>query len=73
MAFPTAVNSQITDAVSQSNVTVIGSGPGLYANLAYGNAVNVSNLAQQNAVANQQAMNELGVAVVAKAIAMFGS
>lgn len=27
MAFPTAVNSQITDAVTQSNVEVVGEAP----------------------------------------------
>lgn len=39
MAYPTAVNSQITDAVTQANVKVIGEAPAmamgsLYANLA---------------------------------------
>ncbi|WP_179139439.1 RebB family R body protein, partial [Azospirillum brasilense] len=29
MAFPTAVNSQITDSVAQSNVQVVGSSPAI--------------------------------------------
>ena len=30
MAFPTAVNDQITDSVTQANVKVLGDAPGTY-------------------------------------------
>ncbi|MBO9722681.1 R body protein [Xanthomonas phaseoli pv. dieffenbachiae] len=39
----------------------------MLSNLAYSNTVANTNLSQQNAVANQQAMNELGISIVAKA------
>ncbi|URX64742.1 R body protein [Luteibacter anthropi] len=39
----------------------------MLSNLAYSNTVASTNLSQQNAVANQQAMNELGISIVAKA------
>lgn len=42
--------------------------PAMLANLAFANLVANTNLAQQNAVANQQAMNELGISVVAKGV-----
>ena len=55
-------------AVAISNLKAIGEQPALLANLAFSNAVANTNLSQQNAVSNQQAMNELGIAVVANAV-----
>ncbi len=42
--------------------------PAMLANLAYSNLVANTNLSQQNAVSNQQAMNELGIAIVGKTV-----
>jgi hypothetical protein len=42
--------------------------PPMLSNLAYSNAVNNINLAQQNAVANQQALNEMGITVTGKVV-----
>lgn len=65
MAEPTSVNSQITDAITQSNITSIGSQPGELANLALSNMIMNVNLSQQNAVSNQQAMNQITIAILA--------
>lgn len=72
MAIPTPVNGQITDAITQSNITTIGSTPGLASGLLAQAAAQATALSMQNAVANQQAMNELGIAVVARSVAMLG-
>lgn len=40
----------------------------MLSNLAYANLVNNVNLSQQNAVSNQQAMNELGIAITGKTV-----
>ncbi|ALU45412.1 RebB family R body protein [Pseudoalteromonas rubra] len=45
MAFPTAVNSQITDSVSQANTKVLGDTPAV----ATGNFMMTTNQAQTNA------------------------
>ena len=54
--------------VAIGNLKAIGEQPAMLSNLAYSNTVATTNLSQQNAVANQQAMNELGVAVVGKTV-----
>jgi len=71
MAFPTAVNSQITDAVTQANVQVVGTAPAI----AMGNlyqataqalanaALNATN-AQQQLWVTAQAATAAGVALI---------
>jgi len=55
MAFPTAVNSQITDSVSQANVQVLGVAPAVaLGNLFQATAQALSNAAQNAAMAQQQ-------------------
>lgn len=68
MAFPTAVNSQITDAVTQSNVKVLGDAPAQALGSLYQASAQALGLALQNAVANQQSANSLANAVVARAV-----
>lgn len=71
MAFPTAVNSQITDAVTQSNVKVLGDAPAIaMGNLyqataqALANAAhNATNAIQQSNV-TAQAATTMGVATL---------
>lgn len=54
MAFPTAVNSQITDAVTQANVKVLGDAPAMaMGNLFVATSQALSNAAH-NATNNQQ-------------------
>jgi len=62
------LNDQIVEAVTVGNLKAVGEQPAMLSNLAYANLVANTNLAQQNAVANQQAMNELGIAVLGKAV-----
>lgn len=71
MAFPTAVNSQITDSVTQSNVKVLGDAPAVaMSNLyqataqALANAAHNATTAQQQANITAQAATTMGVAVL---------
>ncbi len=71
MAFPTAVNSQITDSVSQANLKVIGDAPAMaMGNLfvatsqALSNSAHNSTTNQQNATLTSQAANTQGVATL---------
>lgn len=66
MALPTPVNGQITDAVTQSNVKVLGDGPALamgaiYQSLAHSTGIlyeNAASAQQQLAIAAQAATNQ---------------
>lgn len=66
MAFPTAVNSQITDAITQANVKVIGESPAMamgqiYQSLAHSTGIlfeNAVSAQQQQAIAAQAATNQ---------------
>jgi len=70
MAFPTAVNDQITDSISQANVTVLGDAPAVALSLVYQSLAQATGLAAQNAVAAQQSLAAIGQAATASAIAM---
>jgi len=59
--------AEVVSAVAIGNLKAISEQPAMLSNLAYSNTVTNTNLSQQNAVANQQAMNELGISIVAKA------
>ncbi len=68
MAFPTAVNDQITDAVTQANVKVVGDAPAMamgaiYQSLAHATGILFENAvsAQQNAAMLAQAATNMGV------------
>jgi hypothetical protein len=71
MAFPTAVNSQITDSVTQANVEVLAVGPSVaMGNLyqataqALANAAHNASSAQQQANVVMQASTTMGVATL---------
>lgn len=71
MAYPTAVNNQITDAVTQANVKVLGDAPAIaMGNLYQATAQALSNAAHNATVAQQQmnvtaqAATTMGVAVL---------
>jgi hypothetical protein len=66
------INEEVIDVVANANLKSIAEMPAQLANLLYSNTVANINISQQNAVANQQAMNELGIAVVAKACHLLG-
>ena len=60
--------SDIVQSVAIGNLKAISEQPAMLSNLAYSNTVATTNLSQQNAVANQQSMNELGVAVTGSTV-----
>jgi hypothetical protein len=71
MAFPTAVNNQITDAVTQANVKVLGDAPAIaMGNLYQATAQALSNAAHnatsfsQQAAVTSQAATTMGVATL---------
>jgi len=71
MAFPTAVNDQITDSVTQSGVKVLGDAPAIaMANLyqasaqALANAAHNATTAQQQSIITAQAATTMGVATL---------
>ena len=59
MADETAVNPQITDAVTQSNVKVVGESPALAVGLVYQTAAHSTGIQFQNAIADQQQQNAI--------------
>jgi hypothetical protein len=61
------LDEQVVSAVATGNLKAISEQPAMLSNLAYSNVVSTNNLGQQNAVSNQQAGNQLGVPLVAKA------
>jgi len=54
MAFPTAVNDEITDSVTQSNVSVVGESPAVALSTLYQVSAQALGIMLQNAVAAQQ-------------------
>ncbi len=70
MASDTPVNSQITDAVTQSNLTVLGNAPAQSMATAYQVLAQSVGVSMQNAVANQQNMNTIDSAIVSQGISL---
>lgn len=68
MAFPTAVNSQITDAVTQSNVKVVGESPAIAMGTIYQTIAHSTGILFENAVAAQQQMNTLAQAATTQGV-----
>lgn len=69
MAFPTSVNSQITDAVTQVNVKVLGDAPAMALGMLYQAIATSLSLAAQNAVSAQQHMQTISSATTAACVA----
>lgn len=67
MAMPTPVNDQITDAVTQSNVTVVAEAPAMALGLVYQAMSHSIGIALENAVAHQQNGATIAHAVTAAA------
>ncbi len=68
MAFPTSVNSQITDAVTQSNVQVLGDAPAQALGALYQACAQALSLAAHNATAAQQQSAILAQAVTTRCV-----
>ncbi len=72
MAYPTAVNNQVTDAITQSNVKVLGDAPATALAGLYQAVAQSLSLAAQNAAAAQQQNNILAEAVTARCAQILG-
>ena len=70
MAFPTSVNSQITDAVSQSVVPVLGTAPGMALALLYQATAQALANAAHNATMAQQQLNTIAQAATTAGVAL---
>jgi len=68
MAFPTAVNSQITDAITQANVKVLGDAPAVALGSLYQAIAQSLSLSAQNATSAQQQANALAEAVTTRCV-----
>jgi hypothetical protein len=68
MAFPTALNSQITDAVTQSNVKVIGEAPAVALGSLYQSLAHAAGIAGENLVTQQQNANSLSQALLSRCV-----
>lgn len=68
MAFPTSLNSQITDAVTQSNVKVIGEAPAIALASLYQAIAHAAGIAGENLVTQQQNANNLSQALVTRCV-----
>jgi hypothetical protein len=68
MAFPTAVNDQITDAVTQANVQVLADAPAMALGTLYQSVAQATGIAAQNAVAHQQNSNNVSLAVTTRCV-----
>ncbi|MBB1087044.1 RebB family R body protein [Lysobacter sp. SG-8] len=62
------LDPSVVGAVVIGNLKAISEQPAMLSNLAYSNVVSSNNIGQQNAVSNQQAGNQLGTPLVAKAV-----
>lgn len=70
MADNTPVNSQITDAVTQSNVKVVAEAPAQAMGLVYQTMAHSISLSMQNAQQAQGGLQQIGNAVTSRAISM---
>ena len=58
----------IREAIAIGNVKSVAEQSSMLSNLAYANLISNTNLAQQNAVSNQQGLNQLGATVTGKSV-----
>jgi len=70
MAFPTAVNSQITDAITQSDLQVLGDAPSVAMGTLYQATAQALGLAAHNAATHQQNANILAHAVTTRCVSV---
>lgn len=70
MADSTPVNSQITDAVTQSNVKVVAEAPAQAMGLVYQTMAHSVSLSMQNAQQAQGGLQQIGNAITSSAVTM---
>jgi hypothetical protein len=62
------IPSDLIEAIADSTAISVGEQPAILANLALANLIANTNLAQQNAISNQQAMFQLEMTIVSKCV-----
>jgi len=70
MANDTPVNSQITDAVTQTNVKVLGEAPAQSMGIVYQSMAHSISLSMQNAQQAQGGLQQIGNAIVSSGVTM---
>ena len=70
---PDTIPDNLIDAIASSTAMAVGEQPAILANLALANQIANTNLAQQNAISNQQAMFHLELTTVSKCVEMIAS
>ena len=70
MAYPTAVNNQITDSITQTSVQVLGVSPAMGLGMLYQATAQALALAAHNATAAQQQMNITAQAATTAGVAL---
>lgn len=70
---PPSSHQELVESVAIGNIKSIAEQPAMLANLAYGMLVTNTNLSQQNAVSNQQAMNQLGISITGASVSLLES
>lgn len=68
MAFPTAVNNQITDAVTQSNVKVVGEAPAMAVGTLYQTLAHSTGIMMENATGQQAQTSAVSQAITATVV-----
>ena len=63
-----ALPDDIRESIAIANVKTVAEQPAILSNLSFANLLANVNLSQQNAVANQQAMNQVALTVTGKAV-----
>ncbi len=66
----TTLPEEITESVAINSIKSIAEQPAVLANLALANLINNVNTSQQNAITNQQSMNQIQATVTAKLVVM---
>ncbi len=67
------IPSDLVSAIASSTAMSVGEQPAILANLALANLIANTNLAQQNAISNQQAMFHLQLTIVSKCVELIAS
>ncbi len=67
------IPSDLIEAIASSTAISVGEQPAILANLALANQIANTNLAQQNAISNQQAMFHLELTIVSKCVELIAN
>lgn len=67
------IPSNLIEAIASSTAVSVGEQPAILANLALANQIANTNLAQQNALSNQQAMFQLELTIVSKCVELIAN